>query len=119
MIVLKDERVLIGILRSKKNKFKKGYDQFTNLVLESTIERITVNEFYCDFPQNGKYIVRSENVMIMGEYEKEVKSLKKVSKEKIIQLKEKKETMKQKQNILKKKLINEKGIIITPEEEDY
>eukprot|EP01080_Neovahlkampfia_damariscottae_P012208 gene12208-5795_t len=107
-ILLKDGRVLIGILRS--------YDQYTNLVLESTIERIIVNEFYCDFPR-GKFIIRSENVVIMGEYEKDVKKMKKVTKEKIHELKKFDDKLKHQQEILKKKLINEKGIIYTPEDD--
>ncbi|KAI0402111.1 hypothetical protein F4802DRAFT_577238 [Xylaria palmicola] len=68
LLVLRDGRKLIGILRS--------WDQFANLVLQSTIERIfaTVpdpNEprprgLYADKP-HGIFLVRGENVLLLGE----------------------------------------------------
>ncbi|KAB5585856.1 hypothetical protein GE09DRAFT_1210443 [Coniochaeta sp. 2T2.1] len=65
MLVLRDGRKLIGILRS--------WDQFANLVLQSTVERIFVppgpgnpRGLYADVPQ-GIFLVRGENVMLLGE----------------------------------------------------
>ena len=57
-MVLRDGRTLIGILRS--------VDQFANLVLHRTIERIHVGKEYGDIPR-GVFIVRGENVALLGE----------------------------------------------------
>ena len=51
-----DLRTLIGYLRS--------VDQFANLVLHRTIERIHVGSEYGDIPR-GIFIVRGENVVSM------------------------------------------------------
>jgi len=58
MLVLRDGRKLIGVLRS--------WDQFANLVLQETIERYFVKELYADIPR-GTYLVRGENVLMLGE----------------------------------------------------
>jgi small nuclear ribonucleoprotein (snRNP)-like protein len=82
LVVLRDGRKLIGILRS--------YDQFgathtpcvcymsscrmrsrwdhhaANLVLQDTIERIHVGAYYGDVTR-GIFLVRGENVVLMGE----------------------------------------------------
>merc|ERR1712051_1119285 len=56
MVLLRDGRTLIGYLRS--------VDQFANLVLHRTIERIHVGSEYGDIPR-GIFIVRGENVVSM------------------------------------------------------
>lgn len=58
MVLLRDGRTLIGYLRA--------VDQFANLVLHQTIERIHVNEKYGDIPR-GVFIIRGENVVLLGE----------------------------------------------------
>lgn len=58
MVLLRDGRTLIGFLRS--------VDQFANLVLHQTIERIHVGNEYGDIPR-GVFIVRGENVVLLGE----------------------------------------------------
>lgn len=58
MVLLRDGRTLIGYLKS--------VDQFANIVLQSTIERIHVGEEYGDIPR-GIFIVRGENVVLLGE----------------------------------------------------
>lgn len=58
MVLLRDGRTLIGYLRS--------VDQFANLVLHKTIERIHVGKEYGDIPR-GVFIVRGENVVLLGE----------------------------------------------------
>ena len=58
IVVLRDGRTLIGLLRS--------VDQFANLVLHRTIERIHVGKEYGDIPR-GVFIVRGENVALLGE----------------------------------------------------
>lgn len=66
MLVLRDGRKLIGVLRS--------WDQFANLVLTETRERYFVDvpdtqpvkKLFCDIPR-GTYLVRGENVLLLGE----------------------------------------------------
>ncbi|KAK6535326.1 SM-like, degradation of cytoplasmic mRNAs and positively regulates transcription initiation [Orbilia ellipsospora] len=58
VIVLRDGRKLIGVLRS--------YDQYANLVLQDTVERLYSQNLYADVPR-GVYIVRGENVLLLGE----------------------------------------------------
>lgn len=58
MVLLRDGRTLIGYLRS--------IDQFANLVLHKSIERIYVGKSYGDIPR-GIFIIRGENVVLLGE----------------------------------------------------
>jgi len=58
LVVLRDGRKLMGVLRS--------YDQFANLVLEDTIERIYHGQTYADDPV-GLFLIRGENVVLLGE----------------------------------------------------
>ncbi|KAI4121289.1 MAG: hypothetical protein LQ338_006455 [Usnochroma carphineum] len=64
VLVLRDGRKLIGVLRS--------WDQFAlnlvlaNLVLQDTIERIFIEDLYADIPR-GIFLVRGENVLLLGE----------------------------------------------------
>ncbi|KAF8473179.1 hypothetical protein BDZ91DRAFT_714132 [Kalaharituber pfeilii] len=58
LVSLRDGRKLIGVLRT--------WDQYANLVLQGTVERIIVEDMYCDIPR-GVYIVRGENVLLLGE----------------------------------------------------
>ncbi|KAI0124898.1 hypothetical protein BJ170DRAFT_480695 [Xylariales sp. AK1849] len=69
LICLRDGRKLTGILRS--------WDQFANLVLQSTIERIyaplsdatgssELKGYYAD-KTHGIFLVRGENVLLLGE----------------------------------------------------
>lgn len=68
MVVLRDGRKLIGVLRS--------WDQFANLVLQSTTERIFAPKPGCDVDapegyfadiEHGIFLVRGENVLLLGE----------------------------------------------------
>ncbi|KAF9531959.1 Sm-like ribonucleoprotein [Crepidotus variabilis] len=58
LVILRDGRKLHGVLRS--------YDQFANLVLEDTYERIYHNEHFAEEPI-GVFVVRGENVVLLGE----------------------------------------------------
>ncbi|KAK4190168.1 U6 snRNA-associated Sm-like protein LSm1 [Podospora australis] len=71
MVSLRDGRKLLGILRS--------WDQFANLVLQSTKERIFVppgtapgqeRGLYADIDR-GAFLVRGENVLLLGEIDLE------------------------------------------------
>jgi len=58
MVVLRDGRKLLGVLRS--------WDQFGNLVLQDTVERLFVHNLYADV-ERGLFLVRGENVSLLGE----------------------------------------------------
>lgn len=58
LILLRDGRKLLGTLRS--------FDQFANAVLEGARERIVVGDLCCDIPL-GLYVIRGENVVLIGE----------------------------------------------------
>jgi U6 snRNA-associated Sm-like protein LSm1 len=76
LLVLRDGRKLLGVLRS--------WDQFANLILTGTVERYhvtvpspsrkststdggdEVRRLYADIPR-GTYLVRGENVLLLGE----------------------------------------------------
>ncbi|KAK0841561.1 hypothetical protein LTR03_009829 [Friedmanniomyces endolithicus] len=58
MVVLRDGRKLIGVLRS--------WDQFGNLVMQDTAERLFVQGLYADI-ERGLFLVRGENITLLGE----------------------------------------------------
>lgn len=83
MISLRDGRKLIGVLRSwdqygmnvllLKYLYETAYRSLltcffetANLVLQDTVERIFVQEYYADIPR-GVFLVRGENVLLLGE----------------------------------------------------
>lgn len=55
LVVLRDGRTLIGVLRA--------IDQFANLVLHGTVERIHVDGYFGDIPR-GIFVVRGFNKII-------------------------------------------------------
>jgi len=57
-VVLRDGRKLHGVLRS--------YDQFANLVLEDTVERIYHGNAFAEH-WHGLFLIRGENVVLLGE----------------------------------------------------
>ena len=60
MVVLCDDQVLIGKLRS--------VDQFNSVVLHETVERVLVGMYFADIPR-GILLVRGENIQMLGEYD--------------------------------------------------
>ncbi|KAJ7169925.1 hypothetical protein C8R46DRAFT_218041 [Mycena filopes] len=58
LVVLRDGRKLHGVLRS--------YDQFANLVLEDTVERIYSGNAFAE-NWHGLFLIRGENVVLLGE----------------------------------------------------
>ncbi|BGP12132.1 hypothetical protein JCM10213v2_000043 [Rhodosporidiobolus nylandii] len=60
LVHLRDDRKLIGVLRS--------YDQYANLVLTQTIERLyyPARKEYAQ-TERGVFLVRGENVVLLGE----------------------------------------------------
>ncbi|KAI7745279.1 hypothetical protein M8C21_017341 [Ambrosia artemisiifolia] len=66
LVLLRDGRKLLGILRS--------FDQFANAVLEGACERVIVGDLYCDISL-GLYVIRGENVVLIGELDLEMEEL--------------------------------------------
>ncbi|CAF2114636.1 unnamed protein product [Brassica napus] len=66
LVLLRDGRKLMGLLRS--------FDQFANAVIEEAYERVIVGDLYCDIPL-GLYIIRGENVVLIGELDIEKEEL--------------------------------------------
>jgi len=58
LVILRDGRKLHGVLRS--------YDQFANLVLEDTVERIYHGDVFAE-NWHGLFLIRGENVVLLGE----------------------------------------------------
>ncbi|THH19850.1 hypothetical protein EW146_g1388 [Bondarzewia mesenterica] len=58
LVILRDGRKLHGVLRS--------YDQFANLVLEDTVERIYSGNAFAE-RWAGLFLIRGENVVLLGE----------------------------------------------------
>ncbi|KAK9509402.1 hypothetical protein O3M35_006729 [Rhynocoris fuscipes] len=109
MVVLRDGRTLIGYLRS--------IDQFANLVLHKTIERIHVGKEYGDIPR-GVFVIRGENVVLLGEVtiEKEMNlPLKKVSINDILEAQRREQELKQEQEKLMAKALRERGLSYIPD----
>lgn len=106
MILLRDGRTLIGYLRS--------VDQFANLVLHKAIERIHVNDKYGDM-ERGVFIIRGENVVLLGEIDREREELLnskliKVSVEEILDAQRREIESKQEKNSLLRQRLKQRGI---------
>ncbi|KAN0032232.1 hypothetical protein ACTFIV_006110 [Dictyostelium citrinum] len=107
IVVLRDGRKFIGIMRT--------FDQFANIVLQDTIERIYVGDCYSD-KNLGLFFIRGDNVVILGEIdpEKEVqeKKLKKVSWEEITKAAALEKIKKEEEEQLKRRVMTESGLTI-------
>ncbi|ESO99060.1 hypothetical protein LOTGIDRAFT_226441 [Lottia gigantea] len=107
LVVLRDGRTLIGFLRS--------IDQFANLVLHRTIERIHVGKKYGDI-ERGIFIIRGENVVLLGEVNTENEAnpaLIKVPIDEILEMQREEQVQKQQEEELKKKALKERGLHLT------
>ncbi|XP_028131177.1 U6 snRNA-associated Sm-like protein LSm1 [Diabrotica virgifera virgifera] len=109
MVLLRDGRTLIGYLRS--------VDQFANLVLHQTIERIHVGSEYGDIPR-GVFIVRGENVVLLGEIDADKEGelpLTEVSVDDILDAQRKEQELKQEKQKLLSKALKERGLRLMQE----
>ncbi|XP_015186051.1 PREDICTED: U6 snRNA-associated Sm-like protein LSm1 [Polistes dominula] len=109
MVLLRDGRTLIGYLRS--------VDQFANIVLHQTIERIHVGKEYGDIPR-GIFIVRGENVVLLGEIDREKERnlpLTEVTVDDILDAQRREQEMKQDQKRLMNKALKERGLSYIPD----
>uniref|UniRef100_A0A8C3Y5U0 U6 snRNA-associated Sm-like protein LSm1 n=1 Tax=Catharus ustulatus TaxID=91951 RepID=A0A8C3Y5U0_CATUS len=105
LVLLRDGRTLIGYLRS--------IDQFANLVLHQTVERIHVGKKYGDIPR-GIFVVRGENVVLLGEIvSKESDTpLQQVSIEEILEEQRVEQQAKQESEKLKVQALKERGLSV-------
>jgi len=104
-VVLRDGRIFIGYLRS--------VDQFANLVLQQTVERIHVGKLYGE-EQIGSFVIRGENVVLMGEIDmenEEPKSLTKVSISKIKEERNRVQKDKEEQEKIKANAMKQRGLV--------
>ncbi|XP_017759081.1 PREDICTED: U6 snRNA-associated Sm-like protein LSm1 [Eufriesea mexicana] len=104
MVLLRDGRTLIGYLRS--------VDQFANIVLHRTIERIHVGKEYGDIPR-GIFIIRGENVVLLGEIDRDKERdlpLTEVSVDDILDAQRREQELRQDQRRLINKTLKERGI---------
>ncbi|CAF4850751.1 U6 snRNA-associated Sm-like protein LSm1 [Pieris napi] len=104
MVLLRDGRTLIGYLRC--------VDQFANLVLHKTIERIHVGKEYGDIPR-GIFIVRGENVVLLGEIDKDKEEnlpLTEVSVDDILDAQRREQDAKVEQQKILSKALKERGL---------
>lgn len=104
LVVLRDGRTLIGYLRS--------IDQFANLVLHRTIERIHVGQKYGDMPR-GIFIIRGENVVLLGEIDTEKEentTLTQVSIDEILELQQEEQLTQQRKEEVRKKAMKDRGL---------
>ncbi|KAH9509549.1 SM-like, degradation of cytoplasmic mRNAs and positively regulates transcription initiation [Bulinus truncatus] len=113
LVVLRDGRTLIGYLRT--------IDQFANLVLHRTIERIHVGKKYGDIPR-GIFIVRGENVVLLGEVDLENEHnlpLEQVNIDTILELQREQQLEREAEQERKKKAMAERGIHIDQAIDDF
>jgi len=110
LVVLRDGKKFIGVLRS--------FDQFANIVLENTVERIYLGNSFGE-RKIGVFLIRGENVMLLGNIndEKEEKmeneTLKKVDFDTIKKLFDDDQKAKEEQMARQRKLLQDLGIEIT------
>ncbi|KAK3768604.1 hypothetical protein RRG08_015759 [Elysia crispata] len=113
LVVLRDGRTLIGYLRT--------IDQFANLVLHRTIERIHVGKKYGDIPR-GIFIVRGENVVLLGEVDLENEDklpLEQVNIDTILELQREQQVEREAEQERKKKAMADRGIHVDQAIDDF
>ncbi|KAF0295505.1 U6 snRNA-associated Sm-like protein LSm1 [Amphibalanus amphitrite] len=107
MVLLRDGRTLIGVLRS--------VDQFANLVLDRTTERIHVGKQFGDI-YRGIFVVRGENVVVVGlidEMREGTVGLQEVSVEEILEAQRQVQEARHQQEQLRVKAMKERGLTYT------
>ena len=87
-------------------------DQFANLVLHQTIERIHVGKCFGDIPR-GVFVVRGENVVLLGEIDltkSEPDHLEEVSLEEILEKQAVQQHEKEENDKIRAKAFKERGL---------
>ncbi|KAJ2083168.1 hypothetical protein H4R24_000998 [Coemansia sp. RSA 988] len=106
LVVLRDGRKVIGVLRS--------YDQFANLVLQDSLERIYVGDAYGDI-ERGVFIIRGENVVLLGEIDGDLEDslpLQQLSVEEILQRQREEAEEKARKDRLRSQLLRKQGFCV-------
>lgn len=107
LVLLRDGRSLFGVLRS--------IDQFANLVLHLTVERIYIGNEYGEIDR-GVFLIRGENVVLCGEVDEDMTSVlpgyKKVPLESILESQARNAEEKSNRDKLKLKALQERGMLI-------
>ena len=96
--------------------YLRSVDQFANLVLHRCIERIHVGNKYGDIPR-GVFVVRGENVVLLGEVDEDNKDNKlvEVSLEEILEAQSQQQAQKEEQEKIRQKIFKERGLNYTAE----
>jgi U6 snRNA-associated Sm-like protein LSm1 len=90
----------------------RSIDQFANLVLQDTIERIYVGNEYGDI-ERGIYLIRGENVVLLGEIDtmsEESEKLNEVSVDDILVAQREEHLRRQEQEKLRNKVLLDRGL---------
>lgn len=107
LVLLRDGRVLYAILRS--------IDQFANLVLHSTVERIYVGNEYGEIDR-GVFLIRGENVVLCGELhdkaDEQMVGFRKVPIEVILENQAREAEEKSNRDKLKLQALQERGMLL-------
>ncbi|KAJ2800081.1 hypothetical protein H4R20_004192, partial [Coemansia guatemalensis] len=106
LVVLRDGRKVIGVLRS--------YDQFANLVLQDSLERIYVGDAYGDI-ERGVFIIRGENVVLLGEIDGDLEDalpLRQLSVQEILQRQREEAEEKARKDRLRSQLLRKQGFCV-------
>ncbi len=93
-------------------RYLRSVDQFANLALTQTIERIHVHDQYGDI-HRGIFIIRGENVVLLGEIDKEMEAsqkLKQVSVEEILDLQRREIEARQEKSLILRMKLKERGL---------
>ncbi|CAG7817072.1 unnamed protein product [Allacma fusca] len=109
LVVLRDGRTLIGILRS--------VDQFANLVLQQSVERIHVGDKYGDIPR-GIFLVRGDSVVLIGEIDQQKERyapLKRVEMEVILEAQRIEQEIKAERDARRAQAFKERGLLYQTE----
>jgi len=113
LVVLRDGRKLVGTLRS--------FDQFANVVLEDTFERIYLDDNVTFGEKKvGLFVVRGENVVLLGEMDVDKDAnvnntkLKQIPYEQAKKLYNQEQQNKEDQAKLKRKALAERGVLLDP-----
>eukprot|EP00029_Vermamoeba_vermiformis_P010209 TRINITY_DN5317_c0_g2_i1.p1 TRINITY_DN5317_c0_g2~~TRINITY_DN5317_c0_g2_i1.p1 ORF type:complete len:145 (+),score=49.82 TRINITY_DN5317_c0_g2_i1:70-504(+) len=106
LVVLRDGRKIVGVLRS--------FDQFANVVLENTYERIIVGDKWGE-KRLGLFIIRGENVVLLGEIDDDKEhaafnKMTQVSVAEIEQLSAEEKRVKEDQAKMKRKIMLDRGM---------
>ncbi|KAI9337749.1 Sm-like ribonucleoprotein [Obelidium mucronatum] len=115
LVILRDGRKLIGFLRS--------YDQFANLVLQDTMERMYHNDTYGE-EYRGMFVVRGENVVLLGELDEEreavhLKSLREVPSAEINAIVKKEAEARKQMDLVTGKILHARGFCVDFAEGDH